>query len=87
MHDTHASRLGRISGEVLRGSITPEGAFWRSAYIHSDVDRRQWICSSHPGPEEEDWAVPQGSSLRETKYVLGAYVTKYIAKERNKRIA
>jgi hypothetical protein len=31
MHDTYVSRPGRISGEVLRGSITPEGATWWSA--------------------------------------------------------
>ena len=29
----------------------------------------------------------QGASLRDTQYVLGAYVTMYIAKERNKSIA
>ncbi len=30
---------------------------------------------------------PQGPSLRDTYYVLGAYVTMYLAKERNKSIA
>jgi len=44
-------------------------------------------CSSHPGPEEEDQAAPQGPSLRDTQYVHDAYVTMYIAKERNKVIA
>ncbi len=29
----------------------------------------------------------QGPSLRDTQYVLGTYVTMYIAKERNKSIA
>jgi len=31
MHGTSASRPGGISGEVLRGFITPEGATWQSA--------------------------------------------------------
>jgi len=93
MHDTYASRPGRISGEVLRGSITPEGATWwsaeprRSALRTSDMDSGRRNCSSRPGPEEEDWAAPQGSSLRDMQYVLGAYVTMYIAKERIESIA
>jgi hypothetical protein len=56
-------------------------------YVRSDVDGGRRNCSSHPGPEEEDRATPQGPSLRDTQYVLGAYVTMYIAKERNKSIA
>jgi hypothetical protein len=51
------------------------------------VDGRQQNCSSHPSPEEEDWAAPQGPSLRDIQYVHEAYVTIYIAKERNKGIA
>ena len=56
-------------------------------YVRSDVDGGQQNCSFHPGPEEEDRAAPQGPSLRDTQYVHEAYVTMYIAKERNKGIA
>jgi len=51
------------------------------------MDGGQGNYSSHPDPEEEDWAMPQGASLRDTQYVLGAYVTMYMAKERNRSIA
>ena len=37
--------------------------------------------------KKEDRAAPQGPSLRDTQYVHEAYVTMYIAKERNKSIA
>jgi len=51
------------------------------------MDGGQGNYSSHPDPEEEDWAMPQGASLRDTQYVLGAYVTTYMAKERDRSIA
>jgi len=51
------------------------------------VDGRRKNCSSHPGLEEEDWAAPQGPSLRDIQYVHEAYVTIYIAKERSQGIA
>jgi len=50
------------------------------------ADGGQGNCSSCPDPEEKDQAAPQGPSLRDTQYVLGAYVTMYIAKEREKSI-
>jgi hypothetical protein len=56
-------------------------------YVRSSGDGGQWNCSSRPGPEEKDRAAPQGPSLRDTQYVHKAYVTMYIAKERNKGIA
>ncbi len=51
------------------------------------MDGGRLNCSSHLGPEEEDRAMPQGPSLRDTQYVHEAYVTMYIAKERDKGIA
>jgi hypothetical protein len=58
-----------------------------SCYVSSDVDSGRRNCSSHPCSEEEDQASPQGPSLRGTQYLHEAYVTMYIAKERNKDIA
>ena len=51
------------------------------------MDGGRLNCSSHLGPEEEDRAMPQGPSLRDTQCVHEAYVTMYIAKERDKGIA
>ncbi len=51
------------------------------------VDGGRGNYSSCPDPEEEDQATPQGPSLRDIQYVLGTYVTMYIAKERDKSIA
>ena len=57
-------------------------------YVRSSEGGGRWNCSSHPGPEEEeDQTTPQGSFLRDTQYVHEAYVTMYIAEERNKNIA
>jgi hypothetical protein len=78
MHE-HYSDMVIMIPELIKFSKALGGL----CYVCSDMDG----FSSRSGLEEEDRAAPQGSSLRDTQYVHEAYVTMYIAKERDRGVA